>query len=468
MNNGGNEPKDFEFREINPLLPKECIVKSLGLLVLVSLLSAPLFAAYSSIETPEDRILAKGFASYMDGNNKQALSYFEEVIRLNPRNSAAQKGLEKAKVRLKKMEDADREKSKWLAKAKYKEGRDFLRGGDIVAAIDAFQVAIDADPQHKASISELAAIRKKMEKSTDRRRLNLSNYAYTRGTIAYLDRDWSKAWRVWSERLQVEPNNVVLANATARAESKFKKMMMTEQEDFFRRGARAFYAQGLYKESQVSWTKVLALRPDDMEALEGKVRSEEAILRAEGKGRDNEMHDLLEQGLEYYASQNWRKALSVFEQIVRLDPSFDTAKEYIAKLNRHLEAPDYIPSSVASGGNWRENKPSNQGNESVKIPDNLENFSASKKELVSQLNRDPSNIRIQQELDRVSKMQEEKCEEIYKDGLIAYSQGNRGLAIQEWKKVLVMDPEHKKALAALRKAKAEDEREEITAAAEPQ
>jgi tetratricopeptide (TPR) repeat protein len=337
-----------------------------------------------------------------------------------------------------------------------------------VAAIDAFQAAVDADSQHKGAISELASIRKKMEKSTDRRRLNLSNYAYTRGTIAYLDRDWAKAWRVWSERLQVEPSNVVLANATARAESKFKKMMMTEQEDFFRRGARAFYSQGLYKESQASWTKVLALRPDDMEALEGKVRSEEAILRAEGKGRDNEIHDLLEQGLEYYASQNWRKSLQVFEQIVRVDPTFDTAKEYIAKLNRHLEAPDYIPSSISASGNWRENKPSNQGNESVKIPDNLENFSASKNELQSQLNRDPSNIRVQQELDRVSKMQEEKCEEIYKDGLIAYSQGNRGLAIQEWKKVLVMDPDHKKALAALRKAKAEDEREEKTAAAETQ
>jgi tetratricopeptide (TPR) repeat protein len=202
--------------------------------------------------------------------------------------------------------------------------------------------------------------------------------------------------------------------------------------------------------------------------LEGKVRSEEAVLRAEGKGRDNEIHDLLEQALEYYASQNWRKSLQVFEHIVEVDPNFSTAKEYIAKLNQHLEAPDYIPTTVASGGNWRENKPSNQGNESVKVPDNLENFTASKKELQSQLNRDPSNIRIQQELDRVNKLQDEECERVYKDGLIAYSQGNRGLAIQEWKKVLVMDPEHKKALAALRKAKAESEREEKTAAAESQ
>ena len=67
------------------------------------------------------------------------------------------------------------------------------------------------------------------------------------------------------------------------------------KQHFYRRGARAFYEQGLYKESLESWAKVLNLRDDDVEALEGKARSEQAILLAEGKGRDNEVHDLLEQ-----------------------------------------------------------------------------------------------------------------------------------------------------------------------------
>jgi hypothetical protein len=58
----------------------------------------------------------------------------------------------------------------------------------------------------------------------------------------------------------------------------------------------------------------------------------------------------------------------------------------------------------------------------------------------------------------VTKGQEDESERIYKEGLIAYSQGNRGLAIQQWKQVLVINPDHKKAAAALKKARAEEER----------
>ena len=53
---------------------------------------------------------------------------------------------------------------------------------------------------------------------------------------------------------------------------------------------------------------------------------------------------------------------------------------------------------------------------------------------------------------------DDESEKIYKEGLIAYSQGNRAMAIQQWKQVLVINPDHKKASAALKKARAEEER----------
>jgi tetratricopeptide (TPR) repeat protein len=428
-----------------------------GMTILI-IVSLPSFAAYSSIETPEDKILSKGFSAFMDGSDKQALSYFEEVIRINPQNKAAQKGLEKVKIRLKKIENENKEKSLRLAKAKHREGKEMMKSKDIVGAIDAYLSAVEAVPDFKPAKTELAHIKKDMQKLSSNKKLNLSQWSFSRGALAYLDRDWAKAWRIWSERSLLEPGNVVLANATVRAENNFKKMMVTEQEDFFRRGARAFYEQGLYSESQIAWGKVLDLREGDLEALEGKARSEEALLRAQGKGRDNEMHDLLERGLEFYASQDWRKSLEVFKLIADRDPEFSTAKEYIAKLNKQLEAPGYVPTSVSQGESWRGARPSHQGNDSIKMPEKLENYSVSKKELQSQLNRDPSNIRIQQELDRVNKVQDEEGERVYKDGLIAYSQGNRDMAIQYWKQVLVINPEHKKAMAALRKAQAEEDR----------
>jgi tetratricopeptide (TPR) repeat protein len=313
-------------------------------------------------------------------------------------------------------------------------------------------------PGWKPAVASLAHIRRLMEKTSEKKKLNLSTWSFARGVIAYLDRDWAKAWRIWSERLKLEPTNVALANATARAENNFKKMMLAEQEEFFRRGARAFYEQGLYEQAKNSWEKVLGLRADDQEALEGKARSEEAYLAAIGKGRNNEVHDLLEEGLEQYAQQNWRKALVAFQRLMQADPTFATAKDYIAKINKRLEAPDYTPTSVHDNENWRQQKPSNQTGETVQVPNQVENLVESKKELEAQMRRDPGNIKVQQELDKIAKQQEDESERVYKDGLIAYSQGNRALAIQNWKQVLVINPDHKKAAAALRKARAEEER----------
>lgn len=431
-------------------------VRFLVAIVVVALCSNAF--ALVNVQTPEDKILSKGFQAYMDGDDKQALAYFQEVINLNPNNKAAQKGVEKVKVRMRRAVDAERAKATNLAKQKYREARSLEKTGDLVGAIDSYHAAQDAVPEYRPAEKALRKMRRKMERISEKKRMSLSTWTFARGVLAYLDRDWAKAWRIWSERLKLEPNDVSLANATARAENNFKHMMLAEQEEFFRRGARAFYEQGLFPQAQAAWDKVLAMRVDDQEALEGKARSEEAHLRAVGKGRYNEVHDVLEEGLEQYANQNWRKALAAFTRLTEIDPSFSTAREYIAKINKKLQSPDYTPVSVDEQENWRERKASNEGTEAVKVPDQFENYAESKRQLQSQLNRDPANIKVQQELDKIAKAQEEESERVYKDGLIAYSQGNRSMAIQYWKQVLVINPDHKKAAAALRKARAEEER----------
>lgn len=426
-------------------------------LLTLFVVGTPVRAAVNTLQTPEDEILAKGFSAYMDGKDKLALSYFEEVVRINPRNTAAQRGLEKVRVRLKKQDEREKAKARVLAKAKVKEGQGLLKSGDDVAAIDSFHAALDAVPGYRPAEREIRDIRRRVEKVLKRKQLNPSQWAFYRGTVAYMDRDWAKAYRIWSERRIIEPSNVPLSNATARAENKFRKMMMAEQEEFFRRGARAFYEQGLYAPAKNSWEKVLELRPDDVEGMEGKARAQEAMLRQEGLGRDNKIHDLLEQGLGQYANQNWRRAREIFVELTQLDPNFTAAQEYIVKIDQHLNATAYTP-AVRSTDLFREAKPSAAEPPSVTVPEGFENFAESRQELEGQLRRDPSNIRIQQELDKLLKMQAEESERVYKDGLIAYSQGNRSQAIDKWKQVLVIDPDHKKAAAALKKARAEEER----------
>jgi tetratricopeptide (TPR) repeat protein len=207
-----------------------------------------------------------------------------------------------------------------------------------------------------------------------------------------------------------------------------------------------------------SWAKVLDLRTDDLEAMQGKARAEEGVMRVAGKNKSSELASLLEEALEYYANQRWAQALEAFQKISQLDPEYSAAAEYITKINNTLAAQPYVPGG-AGGNNWRPNQPSSPaGMPTVSVPQGMDNFVERRNALESQQKRDPSNIRIQQELDKVVKMQEDQSEQIYKDGLIAYSQGNRSVAIEKWKQVLIVNPDHKKAEAALRKARAEEER----------
>ncbi len=441
--------------------------ETLFLLVTSVLFVSPAFSAVLDTHTPEDAILAKGFSAFMDGRYKQSMGYFEEVIRINPRNNAAQDGLSQAKVKLRKLEDVQKSKNKKLAEAKVREGRGLMKTKDLVAAIDSFHAAVDAVPDYKPALKELKTIKDRESSEAQRKRLNLSTWAYARGVLAYLDRDWAKSYRIWSERSRLEPTNVQLTNATARAEKNFKEMMVTEREEFFRRGGRAFYEQGLYKEAKGSWDQVLTINGEDLEALEGRARAEDAILSAEGKNRDSRVHDLLEQALEYYATQSWRKSLELFTAITQLDPEFSTAKDYITKLNEKLTAVSYSPTGAASGQSWRPSASVPTEN-AVPTSDKLDNYVHTRGELESQLKRDPANIRAQQELDNVIKAQEAESDRVYKDGLIAYSQGNRAQAISYWKQALVIFPDHKKAGAALKKARAEEERMEDPSSGTPE
>lgn len=434
------------------------LIRSLAVGLAVVLLAAPAFPRAVDVGTPEDEILAKGFEAYMDGRDKVALSYFEEVVRINPKNAAAKKAIDKVQIRMKKKESLKKKKARVYAAAKVREGRELLKTNDVISAIDAFHAALDRRPDGRKAKKELARIKKRTAKALKKNNMSLSSWAFQRGILAYLERDWAKAYRIWSERARIEPANVALAAAKKRAEKKFVSMMQSEREDFLRRGAREFYRQGLYHEALTAWEKILLFRDSDQEALEGKARAENALLEIQGKNRDSRSHELLEQGLAFYANQNFHRAKDVFTSLVQLDPQFKTAQEYLTKINERLSERQYIPDRSEDNKSWRAAQPSNRGTARVIISNKLENMEEQTKELESQLKRNPTDITLQQKLGEIRDTQKAESERIYKDGLIAYSQGNRNLAIDKWKQVLVINPDHKKAAAALRKAQAEEER----------
>jgi len=233
---------------------KRALTTGAVLLLLVSMGEAKFKGTYS----PEDKILGKAFTAFMDGRDKVALGYFEEVIRLNPTNSAAHKGIDKVQERMNKKKKAKFVRARHLARAKVKEANALLKSNDGVGAIDALHEALDAVPDYKSALKRMRSIRRRNEKILKRDDVKPSDWSFARGILAYMDRDWAWAYRIWSERKAIEPENASLVNATVRAEKNFVAMMNAEREVFFRRSAQEFYERGLYQESLKAWDRVLA------------------------------------------------------------------------------------------------------------------------------------------------------------------------------------------------------------------
>jgi len=235
-------------------------------------------------------------------------------------------------------------------------------------------------------------------------------------------------------------------------------MIQEEQVGFYRESAKAFYDQGLYQQALTSWQKVMEIKPEDTEARTGVKQSEEALARLENKVRSDEVIELIERALSLYAGRKWEDSLRVWQKILKKDPSVESAKEYITKIQSKLGelAKASVHESKSGGSSWRTPKKSTA---SFRIPSSLtsteENFPEAIRNMEAILRRDPTNIKVAQGLEKAKSRQKELADKYYKDGLIAYSQGKLPEAIRHWQIVLRIDPDHAKARQAILKAQAE-------------
>jgi tetratricopeptide (TPR) repeat protein len=140
-----------------------------------------------------------------------------------------------------------------------------------------------------------------------------------------------------------------------------------------------------------------------------------------------------------------------------MDPTIESAPEYIAKINAKLSSIAKENSREAPGpsDSWRAPKKAPAAALVTSLTPTEDNFPEAIKNMEEILRRDPSNIKVAQVLEKAKARQQELADKYYKDGLIAYSQGKVAAALRQWEIVLRIDPKHAKAHQAIVKAQAE-------------
>jgi tetratricopeptide (TPR) repeat protein len=124
------------------------------------------------------------------------------------------------------------------------------------------------------------------------------------------------------------------ASPTTEANNQLKR-------DYLFKG-QGFYFSGKYEDSFFCFKKALEIDPNNTEAKEyiGRIRKflaeKKAADKEAGDKQDKYKHELFVKGQEYYASGEYKKALTYFDNVLAIDPLYADAYKYINKIHKIL------------------------------------------------------------------------------------------------------------------------------------
>jgi len=376
----------------------------------------------------------RGIKHYKRGEFLKAGEEFNAVLEIEPEHKEAKKYLELIGKRLQDIVNKGEFES--VGELYYAQGVIFYINGEWEKAISQWDNAFKLDSS-KEEISEFIKIAKKKRKEEET--IEKAEVLYREVLAQYNEGKIKEAIKQLEEVIKFNPEHrkarELLTKAREKvagmkAEEEARKLRETVDKRYFR--GIDYYAEGEFRKAIGEWQAVLKIDPTHRGAKEYLEKARDKITRAnsrrekgEGTARrpeEEKVEVYYRQGINYYLAGRFGEAIDQWEEVLKIEPAHNGAREYIAKAKERL-----------------------------KISSEVIGYSDYEKEIEEYI----------KELEKAGTLDKEKEELIathYQDGLVAYAHGDLSQAMKEWQIVLKLDPEHKKARRALIKLQAESER----------
>ena len=458
-----------------------------------------------------EKYFKQGLADYEAGNYKSAMENFSEALFLDPNSKQTKYYLEKAGRKFLEEVEAKRESTrreilkraktviaerKKKVKESYERGIKHYKRGEFLKAGEAFNAALEIEPEHKEAKKYLELIGKRLEEIVNKGEFKtVAELYYAQGTVFYIKGEWAKAISQWENALKIDPSNKEISEFIKIARKRRQEEEAFEKAEVLYRDGLAQYNKGKINEAIKQLEEVIKFNPQHRRAQEllAKVREKVAEIKKEERAR--RLRETVDKryfrGIDYYAEGQFNKAIKEWRGVLKIDPTHRGAKEYLKKARDKIARAN----SRGKGGKGKARNPKEEKIE-VYYRQGINYYLAGGfKEAIRQweevLKMEPAHKGAREyiakakerlkksgegigygdyqkeieeyvkELEKNGTTDEEKEELIamhYQDGLVAYAHGDLSQAMKEWQIVLKLDPEHKKARRAIIKLQAEMER----------
>jgi tetratricopeptide (TPR) repeat protein len=417
--------------------------------------------------------MARGIEFFNKKDYNAARPEFEEVIKIDSKHRDARDYLEKIDELIEeKMLYAQRQQQ---AEDAYRSGINNVNNNRFSEAQQDFETSLALIKDYKDAgerLKDIGRLKSEFEKREMERRLQRINQKFQEGIMAYTQGRYREAIDCFVITIELDKKNQHAREYLQRARDAqrlVEEESVDENSHYYEIinsiavAGKSLYNKGNFAEAKKKWDSILKLFPQNKIAREYLIRCD-LMINPNEKG--NVVAARVVEGKTYLDRKDYRNALRTFNIIKSIDRNYPDLDSLIAMANNGLKEADTATALTPAdrvdvnrryeagmnlyqmGGKENTEKALAQFRYVVQKDPN--NFKA-----VITMNKIESQLRIGVgEGDRQQMLTEKQramVNKYYYSGINYYSNNNFEKAIQEWRKVLTIDPGNIKARNNIRK-----------------
>ncbi len=427
-----------------------------------------------------NNFMAKGKELFIKKDLNASRLEFVQVLGLDPRNREAKDFIEQIDEKFEAARMGEQRKQQ--AENLYQSGLENIRRSRFDEAQDDFENSLAFIKDYKDAkerIKTIPALKKQFQEMENTKKFERINREFQDGLIALSEGRYKDAIAAFDTTLALDPKNDRARGylkQAKEAQSLAEEEVVDENSPYYNivntiiLSGKRHYGSGQYDESRKNWNNILKLFPKNKIATEYLLRCE---LKLNPEAFKTFSKRLIEEGNDFLNKKQPKQALKKFELIKSISPDFPGIDKLIAQTGI-----ENVNIGVGGGGAAPVTPAERADLERrYRIAINLyqqggkENSQKALNELQIIAKRDPDNIKavisankIEAELrfgtgnvgeaggrQQLTADQKELVKKYYYSGISYYSNNNFNRAVDEWRKVLAIEPDNIKAKNNIRK-----------------
>jgi tetratricopeptide (TPR) repeat protein len=399
---------------------------------------------------------------------------FVQIINLDPENREAKRYISDIDDELDKIRGY--EQRKLQAEDFYNSGKNSIKTYNFDQAVEDFESVLALVGEYKDTrelLKSVERLRKEFEEKERQKKLALINQTFQDGIIAFTGADYRTAIAHFSKTLSLDSRNDQAREYLRRSKDALEELAEEEVDRFSPYfdivnsliiAGKGLYNRENYAESRKKWEQILQLFPKNRIATEFILKCD---MKLNPEAYKTFIERILAEGQEEFRKKNYRGALKKFELIQSIDPNYPDINRLITRARgeqergvvrldpvdrRELEQHLRMAANYYQAGGERNYRLALEEYRWVtrKDPENVQAVIGVNK-IESQLRIGQGQVAAERKR-QLTPEQQQLVMKYYNSGISYYTNNNIEKAVEEWRKVLAIDPTHVKAKNNIKKS----------------